>query len=190
MNSRPLIVGLGGTTRAGSTAERALRTALARASTLGCETVAFCSDGLPTEMYDPSSAERSGRAQSMVDALRRANGVIIATPAYHGSVSGLIKNAIDFVEDLRGDTRVYLQDRAVGTIVCADGPQAMGATVAALRAIVHSLRGWPTPYAATINSRSRPFGADGQSADPAAVQACETVANEVVRFARMTPPAA
>jgi len=184
MNSRPLIVGLGGTLREGSTAERALRTALARAEQLGCDTAVFSATALPTEIYDPNRTDRSDQARSMVDALRRADGVIIATPAYHGSLSGLVKNALDYIEDLRSDERVYLQNRAVGSIVCADGPQAMGATVAALRAIVHSLRGWPTPYAATINTRSRPFGAEGQPADPAAIQACETVADEVVLFAR------
>lgn len=184
MNPRPLIVGLGGTMRDGSTAERALRAALARAESLGCDTAVFAGGALPTEIYDPSGTERSSQARAMIEALRRADGVIIATPAYHGSVSGLVKNAIDFIEDLRGDQRVYLQDRAVGTIVCADGPQAMGATVAALRAIVHSLRGWPTPYAATINSRQKPFGQDGQPSDPAAIQACEAVADDVVRFAQ------
>lgn len=189
MKSRPLIVGLGGTMRPGSTAERALRTALAQAEQLGCDTLAFCADGLPTEMYDPSRTDRSERAQSMINALRRADGVIIATPAYHAGLPGLIKNAIDFIEDLRGDPRVYLQDRAVGAIVCADGPQAMGSTLSALRATVHSLRGWPTPYAATLNSRSRPFGSEGEPADPAAIQACQTVADEVVRFARLIRPA-
>lgn len=184
MNSRPLIVGLGGTAREGSTAERALRAALARAEYLGCDTALFAGGTLPAEIYDPGSPGRSSQARSMVDALRQADGVIIATPAYHASVSGLVKNAIDFIEDLRSDQRVYLQDRAVGTIVCADGPQAMGATIAALRAIVHSLRGWPTPYSAAINSRERPFGQDGQPADPAAMQACEMVADEVVRFVR------
>jgi FMN reductase len=184
MTSPPFIVGLGGTTREGSTAERALRAALARAEHLGCKTAIFAANGLPGELYDPNRSERSERAASMLDALRRADGVIIATPAYHGGISGLVKNAIDFIEDLRTDQRVYLQDRAVGAIVCADGPQAMGSTLAALRAVVHSLRGWPTPYAATINSRNRPFGGDGQAADPAALQACEAVADDVVAFAR------
>ena len=184
MNPRPFIVGLGGTTREGSTAERALQAALARAEELGCETALFAANGLPGELYDPNRPERSERANSMLTALRRADGVIIATPAYHGGISGLVKNAIDFIEDLRTDARVYLQDRSVGAIVCADGPQAMGTTLSALRAVVHSLRGWPTPYAATINARNRPFGGEGQAADPAAVQACETVANEVVAFIR------
>jgi FMN reductase len=109
---------------------------------------------------------------------------VIATPAYHGGISGLVKNALDFTEDLRGDARVYLSGRAVGCIVCADGAQALGSTLANLRAIVHTLRGWPTPFGATLNAASKPFGAPGQAADPAALQACELVADEVVQFAR------
>jgi FMN reductase len=184
MNKPLFIVGIGGTTRAGSTTERAVLWALQHLQQQGCETAAFGSAQLPTEPYDPTRSDRSVQAQGLVAALRRADGVIIATPAYHGGVSGLVKNAIDFTEDLRSDARVYLQGRAVGCIVCAEGPQAMGVTLAALRAIVHSLRGWPTPFGAALNSSSKPFGADEQAADPAALKACEMVADEVLHFAR------
>jgi FMN reductase len=185
MTAAPLIVGLGGTTRAGSTSEQALQVALVHARALGCQTVAFAGAGLPAEIYDPARPERSEAARSLVDALRRADGVLIVTPAYHGGLSGLVKNALDFIEDLRDDERVYLQGRAVGSIVCAEGPQAMGSTLASLRAIVHTLRGWPTPFGATLNSSTKPFGEDGRNADAAAIKACQTVTDEVVAFARM-----
>lgn len=186
MTTRPLIVGLGGTTRPGSTSERALRAALDHARTLGCETLLFGSGQLPQEPYDPALPTRSGEAVALVDALRRCDGVIISTPSYHGGISGLLKNAIDFTEDLRNDARVYLEGRAVGCIVCAEGAQAMGSTLGALRAVVHALRGWPTPYGAAINSTTRPFGgADGAEADPGVVLACHRVAEEVAGFARM-----
>lgn len=193
MISPLLIVGLGGTTRAGSTSEQALHLALARARALGCQTLAFTGTtqgedghpGLPTEIYDPASPERSNAARTLVDALRRADGVLIASPAYHGGLSGLVKNALDFIEDLRTDERTYLQGRAVGSIVCAEGAQAMGSTLASLRAVVHTLRGWNTPFGATLNTSGRPLGGDGESADPAALQACDLVADEVVAFARM-----
>ena len=189
MRTVPFIVGLGGTTRPGSTSERALQVALARAGMLGCDTLLIGGAQLPGDIFDPTRTERSDAARALVDALRRADGVIVATPAYHGGISGLVKNALDFTEDLRGDARVYLAGRAVGCIVCADGAQALGSTLAAMRAIVHALRGWPTPFGATLNASSKPFGAPGQAADPAAVQACELVADEVVQFARWQLPA-
>ncbi len=185
MSDRPFIVGFGGTTRVGSTSERALATALARAASLGCETALFGAGAMPLEPYDPSRQDRSPQALALVGALRRADGILIATPSYHGGISGLVKNAIDFAEDLREDPRVYFEGRAVGCLVCAEGPQAIGSTLGSLRAIIHALRGWPTPYAAALNTRTRPFGADGAAVDPDALRACELVAEEVVAFARM-----
>jgi FMN reductase len=185
MTPLPLIVGIGGTTRVGSTSEQALKTALAHASALGCDTLLFAGPQLPSEIYDPTQLLRTEQASALVSALRRADGVIIATPAYHGGLSGLVKNALDFTEDLRSDARVYLEGRAVGCIVCAEGAQAMGSTLASLRAIVHALRGWPTPFGATLNSANKPFGSADQAADAAAIQACHTVAEQVVDFARM-----
>jgi FMN reductase len=190
MTERPFIVGIGGTTRSGSTSERALLAALARAEALGCETQVFAATSLPFEPYDPGRPERSPQAQAMVAALRRANGLILSTPTYHGGISGLVKNAIDYVEDLREAPRPYLEGRAVGCIVCADGAQAIGSTLMSLRAVVHALRGWPTPYGASIASRNRPFGAEGVAADPAVIASCEMVASEVVAFARMVRAAA
>lgn len=185
MTPPPLIVGIGGTTRPGSTAERALEVTLARATTLGCRTQLIGADGLPQEAYDPTRPQRSDRALALVAALRSADGIVLATPSYHGGLSGLMKNAIDFVEDLRDDPRIYLERRAVGCIVCADGPQALGSTLMSLRSIVHALRGWPTPYGAAINARSRPLGGPAGQDDPAVVEACQRVADEVVAFARM-----
>jgi FMN reductase len=94
-SKRPVIVGIGGTTRAGSTSERALRLALEHAERLGCDVLAFGAGQMPIEPYDPSRVERSTQAAALVAALRRADGVIIATPSYHGGVSGLVKNAIE-----------------------------------------------------------------------------------------------
>lgn len=186
MASRPLIVGIGGTTRQGSTSELALAAALEHAAALGCDTQVFGSGALPAEPYDPARPERSARALALVRALRLADGLIIATPSYHGGISGLVKNAIDFIEDMRSDEPAYLQGRAVGCIVCADGAQAMGSTLSSMRDVIHALRGWPTPYGAAINSVARPFGQDGGPADPAVLGACRTVADEVVAFARMS----
>ncbi|WP_315837294.1 NADPH-dependent FMN reductase [Bradyrhizobium prioriisuperbiae] len=181
----PLIVGLGGTLRDGSTSERALRIALTEAERLGARTRIFAGALLNLPAYDPADPSRSVAAAELVEALRGADGIIVATPSYHGSISGLIKNAIDYTEDLRADGRGYFSGRAVGAIVCADGIQAMGATLATLRAIVHALRGWPTPFSAVINSALKPFAADGACRDPQVAQQLAFVAEQVVEFAQM-----
>jgi FMN reductase len=181
----PMIVGIGGTLREGSTSERALKIALAEAERLGATTRMFSGQLLNLAAYDPSKPARSEAASGLVNSLRQADGIIIATPSYHGSISGLIKNAIDYTEDLRADARIYFSGRAVGTIVCADGIQAMGATLSTLRSIVHALRGWPTPFSAVINSALRPFTNTGECTDPQLAEQLAYVAAQVVEFARL-----
>jgi FMN reductase len=156
---QPFIVGIGGTTRAGSTSELALRATLAHAEALGARTALLCATELVMDAYDPMVKTRSASAQRLVQLLREADGIVIASPSYHGSIPGLLKNALDYTEDMRSDERPYFDGRAVGCVVCAEGIQAMGTTLFTLRSIVHALRGWPTPYCAKKSSRpnSKPW---------------------------------
>lgn len=183
--TRPLILGLGGTPRAGSTTERALALSLHAAAAEGADIVAITGQDLMLPMYTPGSTERTEQGRRLVDAFRRCNGLVIASPAYHGSLSGLVKNALDYAEDLRSDERVYFDGLAVGLIACAAGWQAAVQTLAALRSIAHALRGWPTPLGAAINTSLPLFGPDGECVDLSSKLQLETVGRQVVHFARM-----
>ena len=184
-HQRPRIVGVGGTLRDNSTSERALRLALDLAAEAGCSTEIFAGAAINLPPYDPADRHRSREAKALVEALRQADGVILSSPGYHGTISGLIKNALDYTEDMRSDKRVYLSERAVGIIVCADGIQAMGSTLSTLRAIAHALRAWPTPFAAAVNSGGKPFAADGSCLSTEVEQSLRLVTAQVVEFAQM-----
>lgn len=182
---RPLIVGLGGTTKQNSSSERTLRHVLERCEAAGADTLLFGGPALDMPMYAPEISERTEKARALVEGLRRADGVVIASPGYHGTVSGLIKNALDYVQDMAGDERVYFEGRAVGLIAVAAGWQATGTTLATLRSITHALRGWPTPMAVTINSMMPVFGADGAINDPSILKQLDIMAGQIVDFAQM-----
>jgi FMN reductase len=182
---RPLILGLGGTPRPGSSTERALALSLEAAAEAGAETLMIGGPDLMLPMYNPGDAARTPEAARLVDAFRRCNGVIVGSPAYHGTVSGLVKNALDYTEDLRGDERVYFDGLAVGLVVCAGGWQAGGQTLATLRGIAHALRGWPTPLAAMLNTSTRIFDDAGQCLDLSARFQLQEVGRQVVEFARL-----
>jgi FMN reductase len=181
----PLILGIGGTPRAGSSSEKALAISLRAAAAEGGETIMIGGTGLMLPMYNPGLEERTPEALFLLDSIRRADGLIIASPAYHGSLSGLIKNALDYTEDLRADERVYLNGMAIGLIVCAGGWQAAGQTLGALRDIVHALRGWPTPLGATLNTSTRLFDETGECLDLSSKFQLEEVGRQVCDFARM-----
>jgi FMN reductase len=181
----PFIVGLGGTTRQTSSSERALRFALDCAAAAGAETEMLGAEQLDLPMYAPESRHRTASAMWLVDQMRKADGVIVASPGYHGAISGLVKNALDYAEDLRDDVRPYLDGCAFGTIACANGWAATMHTISALRSIAHALRAWPTPMAAALNTAEDIFDDRGRIIDPKARQQLELVGCQVVQFAEM-----
>lgn len=180
-----LIVGIGGTTRSQSSTEKALAVCLRTCESLGAETALLAASELDLPMYSPNDAIRTPNAQRLVELLRRADGVIVASPGYHGSVSGLVKNALDYIQDMSQDDRPYLDGRAVGTIACGAGWAATATTLVSLRSIVHALRGWPTPLGAAINSTESVFSTDGSVTDERVRLQLEGIGAQVMEFAEM-----
>jgi FMN reductase len=177
------VVGIGGSIRHDSQTERALRLVLGGAQDAGARTVALTGSQLVLPFYDPAVPERPEAARRLVEMVREADGVVLVSPGYHGTVSGLVKNALDYVEDLRTDERPYLDGRAVGCVAAAQGWQAAVTTLTALRQIVHALRGWPTPLGAAVNSRQVVFEPDGTASDATVTRTLRTIGEQVVQFA-------
>lgn len=179
------IVGIGGTTTPCSSTEQALTIALRASAAEGADVTLFDGPFLASlPHYAHGAVDRSDEARRLVEAVRHAHGLIIASPGYHGSISGLVKNAIDYIEETSKDARVYLDGLPVGLIVTAYGWQATGSTLATMRSIVHALRGWPTPLGAAIRSTAGMFR-DSQCSDPGASAQLDLVGKQVAEFARL-----
>jgi FMN reductase len=180
---KPFIVGIGGTTRPASSSEQALVMALAKAREFGAETQLFGGKDLGLPLYDVDPVCMTDGARVLVEALRKADAVILSSPCYHGGVSGLVKNAIDFAEEMRNDPRVYFDGRAIGVIGCGYGYQGPVAVVSQLRQIAHALRGWPTPLGVAINSAVVKF-TDGVCSEPSIDAQLGIMAGQTVDFAK------
>jgi len=179
------ILAIGGTTRPNSSIEKALTISLAAAAREGAETQLLGAADLALPHYAPENPERTPEAQRLVTLVRRADGLIIGSPGYHGTISGLVKNALDYVEDLSKDERPYFSDRAVGCVAISYGWQAAVNTLSALRVVVHALRGWPTPMGAAAGSPTPIFDAEGNCVDASTAFQLETIGHQVVEFARL-----
>lgn len=184
MSAAPYILAIGGTTREGSLTERVLRHALGHARAAGAEVRLLGGDSLQLPHYAAGTGEHP-LARAFLGEVRRAQGLILASPGYHGALSGLMKNALDYLEEARDDERPYLSQRAVGCIGLAAGWQAGAATLSGLRGIVHALRGWPTPLGVVINSTETAFDEDGRCADPRVEQQLRSMTEQVLAFCRM-----
>ena len=154
--SQPLIIGVGGTPRPNSSTERALALALRAAEAGGAKTRLFGGEFLERlPHFNPGPGGPSAEQAELAQAVREADGIILATPGYHGSLSGVVKNALDTLELTRNDAAPYFHGKPVGIIITADGAQAAGTTLMAVRAIIHAMRGWPTPFGAALNAKAQ-----------------------------------
>jgi FMN reductase len=126
----PLVVGLGGTLRSNSSTERALRQCLAAVERQGGRTKLYCGDDIDLPMYNPHEPARTREAVQLIEALHEADAVIVGSPGYHGGISGLVKNALDYIEDVRADSRVYLDNKPWGYQFWDEAGELIDATVA------------------------------------------------------------
>jgi FMN reductase len=104
------------------------------------------------------------RVDAYLSALAACDGVVLLTPAYHGALSGLLKNALDYVNDLDKDPRPYLDGRAIGCVTLSSGHQSGMSTLSCLRAIAHALRAWPTPLGVVLSATAADLALDGAPA--------------------------
>ncbi len=141
------VVGIGGTLRENSTSLGALGRSLAAAEDAGAVVELLDLNDLRLPMYEPGKTldEYDENVRRLVSAIRGADGLLVSTAAYHGSLAGVTKNALDFVHFLGADEPAYLDGKVVGLISTAGGEQAAANANAAMVNVVHSLRGIVAP---------------------------------------------
>ena len=181
-SSEVVVVGIGGSMRPGSSTEMAVRAVLGAAAARGAVVTMFAGRDLQLPPYEPGVVDPRGRR--LLDAVASADAVVLGSPGYHGTISGLVKNSIDYLEELRSGERCYLDGIPIGCIATANGWQAAVNTLGALRILAHSLRGWPTPLGIALNvSKSPAFGADGALLAPEIRDSIEIMAEQLLAFA-------
>jgi NAD(P)H-dependent FMN reductase len=101
----------------------------------------------------------------------------VGTPEYHGSYSGVLKNAIDLMGfDQFGG-------KMIGLVGVAGGAMGGLSALASLRTIGRSLHSWVIPEQALVPNAWKVFDADGQLKDPAFDKRLREVGRQVARFA-------
>jgi NAD(P)H-dependent FMN reductase len=100
----PKILILAGSTRTGSNNVRLAALAVKELTLLDVDVTRISLQDYPLPLYDPDLEARSGPPASAVklkQMMMAHHGVFIASPEYTGSVTPLLKNAIDWVSRVR-----------------------------------------------------------------------------------------
>jgi NAD(P)H-dependent FMN reductase len=173
------VVGICGSIRGGSYTRIAVRIALQAAEEAGARTrlidlkdyhLVLC-DGKEDESDFPKDVFRLRREVS------QAGGIILGTPEYHGSFSGVLKNALDLLgfDEFTG--------KMIGLVGTSGG--ALGAVHAldSLRAVGRALHAWVLPEQAAIPEAWKAFDESGRLKDRDLEQRVKQVGRQVARFA-------
>lgn len=153
------IVGIGGSLRAGSYSQIALKIAADRVAALGAEVeildlqtlnLPFCNG--EEEYPDYPDVE------FLRNTVKQADGLILATPEYHGSISGVLKNALDLMSFDQLDGKVT-------GLISVLGGQANSNALNDLRVIMRWVHGWVIPEQIAIGQAWKAFSPDGKLQD-------------------------
>jgi azobenzene reductase len=124
----------------------------------GCEVKLFDLYQNPLPFYCKDIASDDANVRVLKEGLLEADGIVLATPDYHGSVSGVLKNALDFVGFDHFDGKVTLSVSSAGGAVGVSSLQH-------LQTIVRNVHGINCPEWISIGGMQRAFSPDGVPED-------------------------
>ena len=173
------VIGISGSLRKGSYTTMAIDIALQGAREVGAETqlvdlreyrLNFC-DGKEDESAYPDDVFK------LRDDVRRAQGIILGTPEYHGSFSGVLKNALDLMgfDEIEG--------KMIGLVGVSGGRMGALNALTSLRTIGRALHAWVIPEQVSISEAWREFYDAGDLRDRELRDRMMDVGRQVARFA-------
>ncbi|MFI6920678.1 NADPH-dependent FMN reductase [Nonomuraea spiralis] len=163
MSAVPDLVVLSGSLASDSKCDRVAEWCAAQCAGKGARVRVFRGVELQFPFFR-SAVDVPSCVREYLDVMERADGVVLVSPAYHGAVSGLLKNALDYVNELDDPDHPLLDGRPIGCVALAQGEQGATTTLATLRTIGHALRGWPTPLGITLSGDHALFDETGSPA--------------------------
>ncbi|MBW5447231.1 NADPH-dependent FMN reductase [Cohnella sp. CFH 77786] len=113
---------------------------------------------LPLPLFSPDNWDFHPNSRQLQQAVADGDGLILATPEYHGSISGALKNALDY---MNAD---HVAGKAVLSVSSAGGPLGVS-SLTHLQTIVRNLHGVNCPDWISIGYGSNAFGPDGAPSD-------------------------
>jgi FMN reductase len=172
-------VGIGGSLRPDSASYQALNLAAERLRNLGASVevldlrtmeLPFCRGG-NDEYLDYPDVKR------LRDTVQAADGLILATPEYHGGVSGVLKNALDLM------SFDQLSDKVAGLISVLGG-QSNSNALNELRLIMRWVHAWVIPEQIAIGQAWGAFNSNSQLTDEKLSERFDDFAKSLIQNTR------
>lgn len=169
------IVGLSGSLRKGSHTQKVVEIALQGAAEVGAMVQMLELGSYGLEFGDVSSETTEGVLRLRKD-VATADGIILGTPEYHASFSGILKHALDLMgfDEFEG--------KMVGLVGVSGGRSGGLLALNSLRTICRSLHAWVIPSQIGVPNASKNFDTQGRLLDSNLEESLRKVGRDVARF--------
>jgi NAD(P)H-dependent FMN reductase len=175
------VLGVAGSMRQQSYSTRALKMVLEEAKKYNTESYMLELRKINLPLYDPSEItpdefssnnNNTNVLETITTSLRWADVFVLASPDYHGSMSGGMKNFLDyFWEVFAGKTFGYIVASHEKGLTVADQ----------MRTAVRQCYGWSMPYNISINGE-RDFDSTGNLINSALAKRIKMLARDLVTY--------
>lgn len=174
------IVALCGSLREGSSTHAALRVALTGAEEAGASVELLELGALPHVFHSVANeADHPSSVFTLREKVQRADGILLGSPEYHGSFSGVLKSALDLMgfDEFEG--------KVIGLIGVSGGRMGAANALSMLRIVGTALRAWVVPNDVSIPRSSEAFDENGNLHDAELAARVKSVGSDVAKFAAM-----
>ncbi len=173
------VVGLCGSLREGSTTHAALRIALNGAREVGAVVELLDLNEYKLVFHGSSEDETDDPSDviKLKGKIQQAEGILLGTPEYHGSFSGVIKNALDILG------YGAFSNKVIGLIGVSGGRMGAGSALSMLRIVCSSLQAWVLPDDVSIARSSEVFDENGNLQDSELEMRLKVIGQKVTEYA-------
>ena len=166
------LLAMAGSTRTDSFNKKLAKIAMAGAAETGANVVHLDLRDFPLPLFDGDLEDESGIPDNGVklkELMKAADGFIIASPEYNSSVSGVLKNAIDWVSRSYGDESVLECFHGKTAVIMSASPGKLGGLrgLFALRSILENIGVFVMPKQIAVPGADHAFDQDGSLIDRA-----------------------
>ena len=172
MTDRPKILALAGSMRHGSYNKKLVKIAAAGALKAGADVTLVDLADYRLPLYDGDQEEAEGlpeKAKELKRLFIEHDGFLFSSPEYNSSISGVFKNAIDWVSRPEKDDPVSLVAfRGKVVVLMSASPGALGGLrgLVHVRALLGNIYSLVLPDQITVSKAHEAFNEDGQLKDP------------------------
>jgi chromate reductase, NAD(P)H dehydrogenase (quinone) len=187
MSATPRILVFAGSTRTGSFNKKVARIAARFAEEAGAEVTLIDLRELPMPLYDGDLESAEGIPANAMQ-LRRLmvahDGFLLACPEYNSSISGVLKNAIDWVSrPVKGEPElVAFKGKIVGLMSASPGALGGIRSLITVRSILGNIGCVVLPDQASISRAHEAFDEVGNLKDAAQAERVRGVVRSVVEI--------